>query len=82
MTEGTIGQTNVTGYVSLGHKDLDLRVEGENTPLGFLNHYISDIFHNIRGRATGSCRIFGGSRVLTSKAPNARAHQPYYLSTA
>ena len=64
MTEGTIGQTNVTGYVSLGHKDLDLRVEGENTPLGFLNHYISDIFHNIRGRATGSCRIFGGFKSI------------------
>ena len=64
MTEGTIGQTNVTGYVSLGHKDLDLRVEGENTPLGFLNHYISDIFHNIRGRSSGSCRIFGGFKQI------------------
>ena len=64
MTEGTVGQTNVNGYVSLGHKDLDLRIEGENTPLGFLNHYISDIFHNIRGRSTGTCRIFGGFKSI------------------
>ena len=90
MTEGTIGQTNVTGYVSLGHKDLDLRVEGENTPLGFLNHYISDIFHNIRGRSSGSCRIFGGFKQIDFEGrqrANAAARLPingvtYHLNNA
>lgn len=64
MTEGNVGQTDVAGFVSLGHKNLDLRVKSEATPIGFLNHYISDIFHNIRGRATGECRIYGGFKSL------------------
>lgn len=64
MTEGDIGQTNVSGYVSLGHHDLDLNITEENTPLGFLNHYIDGIFHNIQGRTSGTCRVFGGFKTI------------------
>lgn len=59
MKERGVSYTNVLGYVSLGRKELDLRVEGQHTPIAFLNKYIDEIFQDIRGRATGHCRIFG-----------------------
>lgn len=64
MKERGTGYTNVLGFVSLGRKELDLRVEGEKTPIAFLNKYIDEIFHDIRGRATGRCRIFGDFKHL------------------
>lgn len=59
MREGETARTKVEGEIGLGKKRIDLLVEGENTPVAFLNHYISDIFEDIRGRSTGHCRIFG-----------------------
>lgn len=64
IKEADIGHTNVKGFVSLGKKALDLQVESENTPIAFLNQYIDDIFHDIRGRSTGRCRIFGSFKAI------------------
>lgn len=64
IVDGEQGHTNVEGYVSLGRKRLDLQVEGENTPIAFLNHYITDIFEDIRGQATGRCRVFGPFKAI------------------
>lgn len=64
MAEPTISTTQVAGYVSLGRKELDLHVKANNTSIGFLNHYVGDIFHNVRGRTTGTTRIFGSFKTI------------------
>ena len=46
--------------MSLGRKELDLKVRSENTSLGFLRTYTEGIFDQFEGRATGYCRVFGG----------------------
>lgn len=64
MSEGKNAFTKVKGEIGLGHKKIDLLVEGENTPVDFLNHYITDIFQDIRGRASGHCRVFGSFKAI------------------
>lgn len=64
ITEPGIGYTNVRGYVDPINRDLDLRTEGVNTQLGFLNKYTDGIFSNISGRASGHCRIYGGFQTI------------------
>lgn len=64
IKEPNVGSTQVAGFVSLGHKELDLHVKANNTSIAFLNHYVGDIFHNIEGRATGTTRIFGGFKSI------------------
>lgn len=64
VTESGIGYTNVKGYVDPINRDLDLRTEGVNTQLGFLNKYTEGIFSNISGRASGHCRIYGGFQTI------------------
>lgn len=56
--------TGIKGYVNLNHKNLDLEIEGTHTRLEFLNRWISGIFGNFRGEASGRCRIFGPLKQL------------------
>lgn len=59
-----IGYTRVRGYVDPINRDLDLRTESKNTPLGFLNKYTEGIFSDITGQTTGNCRIYGGFQTI------------------
>lgn len=64
IREPHLSHTEVEGYVSLGRKELDLRVKSENTSLGFLRTYTTGIFDDLEGRATGYCRVFGGFKSI------------------
>lgn len=64
IREPQLSHTEVEGYVSLGRKELDLRVKSENTSLGFLRTYTTGIFEELEGRATGYCRVFGGFKSI------------------
>ena len=64
IEEPNISSTQVAGYVSIGNKDLDLHIKANQTPIGFLNYYVGDIFHNIQGRTTGTTRIFGSFKAI------------------
>lgn len=64
IREAGQGFTIVKGYVDPVHRDLDLQTESLNTQLGFINKYTEGIFENIKGRATGHCRIHGGFRTI------------------
>ena len=59
ILEDGVGFTNVEGYISPAEKSLDLRIKNKNTNLAFLNRYISTIFGDLQGRATGNCRVYG-----------------------
>lgn len=59
-----VGFTRVRGYVDPVNRDLDLRTESKNTPLGFLNKYTEGIFADVTGQATGNCRIYGGFQTI------------------
>ena len=43
------GVTDVKGYVSLLHKNLDLFIKGTGTDLRFLRRWVGDIFNDLRG---------------------------------
>ena len=64
MTEEGIGWTTVKGYVSPSRKCLDLRIGSENTNLAFLNRYVTGIFGDLEGRATGFTRLHGPFKEL------------------
>lgn len=56
--------TDIKGYVNLSRKNLDLDIEGTHTRLEFLNRWISGIFGDFRGEASGHCRLFGPLKKL------------------
>lgn len=58
------GETAVKGYINLSRKDLNLDIDGEHTNLGFLKRYVSGIFRNFKGDASGHCRLFGPLKKL------------------
>lgn len=58
------GVTDVKGYVSLLHKNLDLFIKGTGTDLRFLRRWVGDIFNDLRGKATGHVRLFGPLKQL------------------
>ena len=64
MQEKGVGYTKVNGYVSPPEKCLDLHVDSKNTNVYFLNKYVGDIFGEITGRTSGSCRIYGPFKSL------------------
>ena len=53
IVEEGVGFTNVEGYISPKEKSLDLRIKNKNTNVAFLDRYVSTIFGDISGRATG-----------------------------
>ena len=58
------GVTDVKGYVSLLHKNLDLFIKGTGTDLRFLRRWVGDIFNDLHGKATGHVRLFGPLKQL------------------
>ncbi len=58
------GTTAVTGLVDIGAKQLDLEIQGEHTPLGFIGRYVTGIFRNFEGEATGRCHLYGPFKQL------------------
>ncbi len=79
IREPNVSQTLVKGYVSLGRKELSLDVDAHRTSIGFLRPYVDGIFDQVKGRASGACRIFGSFKSLdfTGKlTAEASAHIP------
>lgn len=64
ITEDGWGYTKVRGYVDLGRKGLDLHIDSKNTNVYFLNRYVGDIFHQLSGRTSGYCRVFGPFKAI------------------
>jgi len=64
MEEPGRSRTTVKGYVSPAHKRLDLHIGSENTNLAFLRKYVSGIFHDLGGRVSGNCRLYGPFKQL------------------
>lgn len=52
-------RTTVSGYVSPAKDGLDLMIRAEQTPVGFLGYYLSSIFQELEGKATGWTRLYG-----------------------
>jgi len=61
LSEPNISKTHVTGYLYPLHpkSGLDLNIDAQNTNLKMVHHYISSIFEDLNGRATGKIRLFG-----------------------
>ena len=51
--------TGVLGYVSPKEKGLDLHINAGGTDMSFLQHFIKDIFSDVKGKAYGNVRLFG-----------------------
>lgn len=70
LSEENISRTHVTGYVYPLHpKDgLDLNIEAHNTNLKMVHYYMSSIFDDLGGRATGNVHLFGKFSQLNLKA--------------
>ena len=56
--------TGVKGYVSPKEKGLDLNIHAGGTDMSFLQHFIKDIFTDIKGQAYGHVRLFGPFKEL------------------
>lgn len=56
--------TGVIGYISPKEKGLDLNINAGGTDLGFLQHFIKDIFTDVKGKAYGKVRLFGPFKEL------------------
>lgn len=56
--------TGVKGYVSPKEKGLDLSINAGGTDMSFLQHFIKDIFSDIKGKAYGNVRLFGPFKEL------------------
>lgn len=64
MTEGTLGQTQARGYVSLAEKGINLHCYADRTPLGFINFFTEGILEDIGGRASGYFHLYGPFKKL------------------
>lgn len=56
--------TGVNGYISPKEKGLDLNINAGGTDLSFLQHFIKDIFSDVKGKAYGNIRLFGPFKEL------------------
>ena len=56
--------TGVKGYVSPKEKGLDLHINAGGTDMSFLQHFIKDIFSDVKGKAYGQVRLFGPFKEL------------------
>ena len=52
-------RTEVSGFVSIRDDSLDLNIKSHETDLAFLNSFLSEIMSDIRGKASGWCRLYG-----------------------
>ena len=64
MTESPRNLTYINGFISIARKGLDLRFRTVDTNLGFINRYVSGIFDDLRGRASGHLRLYGPFKEL------------------
>ena len=51
--------TGLSGYYRPSGKFIDMTINAKSTDLSFLNKWTRTIFQDLRGRATGSIRLFG-----------------------
>ena len=58
------GETFVDGFINLSEKRMQLDIDGTNTNLGFIQHFVTGIFEDFEGRATGHCRLWGPLKKL------------------
>lgn len=56
--------TRVNGYISPKEKGLDLDINAGGTNLAFLQHFIKDIFSDVKVRAHGNVRLYGPFKQL------------------
>lgn len=56
--------TKVKGYISPKEKGLDLDINAGGTNLAFLQHFIKDIFSDVKGSAYGHARLYGPFKFL------------------
>lgn len=70
LSEPNLSKTHVTGYIYPLHpKDgLDLNIEADNTNLKMVHYFISSIFDDLKGRATGNIHLYGKFSELNLKA--------------
>lgn len=65
ITEPMRGEiTGIDGFIDLGDKALDLKVDAHNLNIDFLNHFTKNFFNRLHARTTGLCNIFGTFRDL------------------
>ncbi len=62
--EDTIAYTQVNGLISIGNKELDLRIEADKTNIEFLQKYMEVVASDVKGRATGNARLHGSFKNL------------------
>ena len=88
IEDGIGGKTLAEGYVSPAKDGLDLTFTSQNTTVGFLNYYLEDIFSNLRGTASGKCRLYGkfadlnvvGEEVINVRATAKALGVEYHIS--
>ncbi len=64
ISERELSQTYINGYISPGQKGLDLKFQTQNTNIAFISRYVTGIFSDLSGRASGYLRLFGPFKEL------------------
>ena len=49
----------INGQVNIDKDSIDIHFHSAHTPLDFLDHYLSGIFHPLKGHTSGNLRLFG-----------------------
>lgn len=81
IRESGVGYTLVNGYISPGSKELELKVNNQNTNVAFLDRYVGGIFGPIEGRVTGNCRIHGKFSTIDFEGTERGSIQTEILAT-
>lgn len=81
IRESGMGYTLVNGYVSPRDKELDLRINNQNTNVAFLDKYVNGIFGPIEGRVSGNCRVHGNFSTIDFEGTERGSVQTEILAT-
>jgi len=64
MEEKDFSTTHVVGSIYPKRKGLDLHIKAGKTNVAFIQPYVKTILSELKGRATGNFRLFGGFKTL------------------
>jgi len=64
MEEKDLSTTQVVGSIYPKRKGLDLQIKAKQTNVAFIQPYIKTILLELKGRASGKFRLFGGFKTL------------------
>lgn len=61
----SLAHSTIDGYVQLAKKDsLDLMINSDKLPIGFISYWIGGFIHDLHGNITGPVHLYGPAREL------------------